>query len=208
MQIMGAFQAAEVTPLANSRPMKTWELPGENHTTHSLPGKSNTGGRLVDDLVELPLVFELEAENGTGRGCELSMPDAHQNREAVLEALVVDPDANLGFHGFREGIGILDGPCLQNLQRKCPTHLSVGVGRDNLDVVAKLKVAAFLGQPAQRSTVSHGSDGPEVVLGSALDLCRIQNDLFPIQPDRTRFQEAVGVKPVAPAARQRDTRGQ
>ena len=136
------------------------------------------------------------------------MPDPHQDRQGVLEALVVNPDANLAFHGFREGIGVLDGANLEDPQGKRSTHLSVGAGRNNLDVVTKLKVAALLGQPAQRPAVSHGSDRPEVVLGSALDLYRIKYDLLPIQPDGAPFQEAVGVEPVSPAARQRHTYGQ
>jgi len=160
----------------------------------------------VDNLVELPLIFELEPENCTGRSSELPMPDSHQDREVVLEALVVDPDANFGFRRLRKGVGILDGPHLQNLEGKRPPDLSVGIGRHNLDIVAKLKVAAFLRQPAQRPAFAHGGDSPKVVLGAALDLCRIQNDLFPIQPNRTRFQEPVGVKPTIATGRQPQAR--
>jgi len=58
----------------------------------------------VDNLVELPLIFELETEICTGGGSELPMPDPHQNGQAVLETPVVDPDADLGFHGLREGV--------------------------------------------------------------------------------------------------------
>ena len=157
----------------------------------------------MDNLVELPLVFQPETEDSTGGSGELTVPDSHQSRQVVLKTLVVDPDAHLGFHGFGEGVGILDGSNLQDLQGKCPTHLSVGAGRDNLDVIAKLKVAAFLRQPSQRPLVAHRSHGPQVVLRAAFHLCRIKNDLFAIQPDRPRFQQAPGVKPVAAAARQR-----
>ena len=124
----------------------------------------------MDDLVELPLIFELEPEKRTGRSGELAVPDPHQNRQVVLEAFMVDPDAHLGFCSLGKGVRLLNVPNLQDLERKRAPNLSVGPGRDNLDVVAKLKVAAFLGKPSQRPLVAHWGDGPKVVLDAALDL--------------------------------------
>ena len=72
----------------------------------------------MDNLVELPFVFQLEAENSTGGRGELTVPDSHQNRQAVLETLVVDPDAHFGFRSLCKGVGILNVPNLQNLQGK------------------------------------------------------------------------------------------
>jgi hypothetical protein len=124
----------------------------------------------VDNLVELPLVLESEAENSACGSGELTVPDSHQNQRAVLETLVVDPDAHFSFRGLCKGVGILDVPNLQNLQGKRATHLSVGVWRNYLDIVAKLKIAALLGQPAQRPRVTHGSDGPKIVLSATFHL--------------------------------------
>ena len=99
----------------------------------------------MDNLVELPLILKPEPKDRTGGCVELPAADPHQNRQTVLKALVVDPDGNLGLRGLREGVGILDVPDMQDTEGKRATYLSIGGGRDNLDVIAKLKIAALLG---------------------------------------------------------------
>ena len=148
--------------------------------------------RLVDDLIREPRVtFKLQPKHRVAGWIEFAVPHAHQHRQRVLEAAMIDSHAHLRLGQFREGVLVPDGTHLQNRDGKRASDLGVGnldFRVPDLDVIAELKVTRLLGEPPDRPGVAQRRNNPQVLPRTAVKLCLIQEYLFSVQARRTGFQ--------------------
>jgi len=157
----------------------------------------------VNDLVHSPLLLvQFEAENRVGGGVELAVPDPHEDRGVVLEAIVVDPDGYFDIGQLGEGILVPDGTDLHYPDRKRAMNLRIGRANHriaDLDIVAELEITAFLGEACYRPPIAQRSDVPQVVMGATVYFPLVQNHLLPVELHRMRFQGPVGGESTATA---------
>ena len=60
----------------------------------------------------------------------------------------------------------------------------------DLDIVAKLEIAAFLGKASDGPAVPQRRYIPQVLTGAAIQLALVHSHLLPVQPDRAGLQNA------------------
>jgi hypothetical protein len=163
----------------------------------------------VNHLIDLPLLIQFEAENRVYGQVELAMTDAHQDQGVGLKAAMLDLHAHFGVGHFTPLVYVPDRAGPVHLEREGAVKLRVW-HTDNriadLDIVAKMQVAAFLSEAAHGPAIPQGRNIPQVVTGATIQLALVHDHLFAVQPHGARLQNTSEVEAATAAARQYQAR--